>query len=284
MLSAEALAQVRFDDRGLVAAIAQDWRSGRLLMLAWMNAEALRQTLASGYATYWSRSRQRLWRKGEESGHLQRVRSMHLDCDGDALLLQVEQRGVACHTGRMSCFFHRWHERGWLIEENTASDGAAAGHSELAEAPEGSIPPEGLTGLAAAVDATRTAYPSDARQPASQDDTLERLSAVIRLRREADPQRSYVARLLARGEDAILKKVGEEATECVLAAKDGEAQRIVAECADLWFHCLVMLEHYRLAPGDVLRELARREGISGLDEKAARKAQERDHAPENRAL
>jgi phosphoribosyl-ATP pyrophosphohydrolase len=99
---------------------------------------------------------------------------------------------------------------------------------------------------------------------------LERLAATVASRRDADPERSYVARLLARGPDAILKKIGEEATETVMAAKDGDRSRIVAETADLWFHCLVMLAHYGLSPMQVLDELARREGLSGLDEKAAR--------------
>ncbi|HYF57741.1 MAG TPA: phosphoribosyl-ATP diphosphatase [Burkholderiaceae bacterium] len=104
----------------------------------------------------------------------------------------------------------------------------------------------------------------------SGDDTLARLAATLASRRDGDPERSYVARLLQRGEDAILKKIGEEATETVMAAKDGDRARIVAECADLWFHTLVMLEHYGLGPADVIAELVRREGLSGLDEKAAR--------------
>ena len=107
-------------------------------------------------------------------------------------------------------------------------------------------------------------------------DVLDRLAQVVQSRRHADPGRSYVARLFAQGEDAVLKKIGEEATECVLAAKDGVPERIVAECADLWFHCLIMLARYDLGPDDVLAELARREGLSGLEEKAARRAAERD--------
>lgn len=103
-------------------------------------------------------------------------------------------------------------------------------------------------------------------------DVLARLADVIESRRAGDPARSYVARLLAGGEDRVLKKIGEEATETVLAAKDGVADRIVAETADLWFHCLVMLARHGLRPEQVLDELQRREGLSGLDEKAARKA------------
>ena len=102
------------------------------------------------------------------------------------------------------------------------------------------------------------------------DNVLDRLADVVESRRGADPDKSYVARLLTKGEDAILKKIGEEATEVVMAAKDAKREAIVAEMADLWFHCLVALTHYGLRPEDVLAELSRREGLSGLDEKAAR--------------
>ena len=108
------------------------------------------------------------------------------------------------------------------------------------------------------------------------DAILSQLAAVIESRRGADPDVSYVARLLVRGEDAILKKIGEEATEAVMAAKDGSPERIIAETADLWFHCLIMLAHYGLQPGQVLDELARRAGTSGIEEKASRKARERE--------
>ena len=101
-------------------------------------------------------------------------------------------------------------------------------------------------------------------------DILERLADVVEARKEGDAEKSYVSSLFARGPDAILKKIGEEATETVLAAKDGDRLRIVGETADLWFHCLIMLAHYGLRPADVLAELRRREGISGIDEKAAR--------------
>ena len=108
------------------------------------------------------------------------------------------------------------------------------------------------------------------------DAILNELAAVIESRRGGDAQQSYVARLLQGGEDAILKKIGEEATETVMAAKDGSHERIIAETADLWFHCLIMLAHYGLQPAQVLQELSRRAGTSGLEEKAARKAARRD--------
>jgi phosphoribosyl-AMP cyclohydrolase len=104
----------RFNADGLIAAIAQDAASGEVLMLAWMNAEALRLTCETGQAVYWSRSRQALWRKGETSGHTQRVIEMRIDCDQDAVLLKVEQAGAACHTGARSCFYRRVRDNGGL--------------------------------------------------------------------------------------------------------------------------------------------------------------------------
>jgi len=102
------LGEVKFDDQGLIPVIAQDRQSGRILMVAWMNSESLVQTVATGYAVYWSRSRKRLWRKGESSGHHQQVFDIRLDCDSDVILITVEQVGhIACHTGRESCFYRR---------------------------------------------------------------------------------------------------------------------------------------------------------------------------------
>jgi phosphoribosyl-AMP cyclohydrolase len=102
------LQEVRFDAQGLIPAISQDAQTGQILMVAWMNAESLAETVATGRAVFWSRSRSRLWRKGEESGHVQRLKELRLDCDGDVLLLKVEQLGaIACHTGRASCFYRR---------------------------------------------------------------------------------------------------------------------------------------------------------------------------------
>lgn len=111
---AALLAEVRWGENGLVAAIAQDAEDGTVLMLAWMNREALLETVRTGYAVYWSRSRGRLWRKGEESGHRQQVVAVALDCDGDAVLLKVRQvDGIACHTGRKSCFYRVWDGQAW---------------------------------------------------------------------------------------------------------------------------------------------------------------------------
>ena len=109
------IAELRFDEHGLVAALAQQHDTGETLMLAWMNRRALEETLRTGMVHYWSRSRNALWRKGESSGQTQRLIELRVDCDGDALLLLVDQHGVACHTGRRSCFFRAWRD-GKLIE------------------------------------------------------------------------------------------------------------------------------------------------------------------------
>ena len=117
------LDKVKWGDSGLVPAIAQDAASGRVLNLAWMNREALARTVETGEAHYWSRSRAKLWRKGEESGHVQKVKSLRLDCDDDVVLLEVEQAGgIACHTGRQSCFFQRLEDGQWVTTDPVLKD------------------------------------------------------------------------------------------------------------------------------------------------------------------
>jgi phosphoribosyl-AMP cyclohydrolase len=124
-MNSDWLDQVRWDEQGLVPAIAQDAQSGRVLMVAWMNRESLAQMVCEGQAVYWSRSRGRLWRKGEESGHVQRVVELRLDCDGDVVLLQVIQAGgIACHTGRERCFFRRLEGGRWVETDAVLKDPA----------------------------------------------------------------------------------------------------------------------------------------------------------------
>lgn len=114
---------LKWDEQGLVPAIAQDAATGRVVMFAWMNREALRETVTSGRAVYWSRSRRRLWRKGEESGHVQMVKSIRADCDGDVLLLAIEQvGGIACHTGRESCFYSELQNGRWVAVDPVLKD------------------------------------------------------------------------------------------------------------------------------------------------------------------
>jgi phosphoribosyl-AMP cyclohydrolase len=118
----ELLRLIRFDERGLVAAVAQDARSREVLMVAWMNREALERTLETGEVTYWSRTRQGLWRKGESSGHTQSLVALHVDCDGDTLLLEVEQKGPACHTNRRTCFYRRAGAGGITVTQEPVSE------------------------------------------------------------------------------------------------------------------------------------------------------------------
>ena len=112
------LDNIRWNEQGLIPAIAQDWKTGEVLMLAWMNAEALHLTIAEGHAVYWSRSRQALWRKGETSGHVQNLKELRIDCDADTVLMKVEQLGdIACHTGRRSCFFQKLDGDRWQVTD-----------------------------------------------------------------------------------------------------------------------------------------------------------------------
>ena len=109
---------IKWNEQGLIPAIAQDWKSGEILMLAWMNQQAFELTVTEGRAVYWSRSRQALWRKGEQSGHVQELKELHIDCDSDTVLMKVEQvGGIACHTGRRSCFFRKLERGGWQVSE-----------------------------------------------------------------------------------------------------------------------------------------------------------------------
>lgn len=281
------LDRIAWDAQGLVPVIAQEQASGRVLMLAWMDREALARTVDSREAVYWSRSRGRLWQKGEVSGHLQRVVEVRLDCDGDAVLLLVTQSGgIACHTGRESCFFARLEDGGWSVVDPVLRDpGAIYGGSPALtpaqaegspplpspvrrrrgqgrEIP-GSLPCEAGEGQGGGAPDP----PAESLEP---ETVLTRLAAVLEARKHADPETSYVAGLYAKGMDAILKKLGEEATETLLAAKGGDRRALVYETADLWFHSLVTLATLDLGPEEVLEELARRFGLSGIEEKARR--------------
>lgn len=196
---------LRFDERGLVAAVAQDAFTGRVLMLAWASREAVEKTVETGEAWFWSRSRGELWRKGATSGNTLAVVGLAADCDGDALLLSVIPAGPACHTGATSCF------------------AAAPGGMDLG--------------------------------------ALER---IVASRADADPAESYTARLLAEGAARIAQKVGEEATEVVVAAlssagdEAADRARLVEETSDLLFHLAVLLRARGVAVEEVAAELAAR--------------------------
>ena len=190
-----------FDEKGLLPVVVQDRVSGDVLMLAWANAEALRLTAETGLAHFWSRSRQALWKKGETSGHVLRVREALADCDRDTLVLIVDPEGPACHTGERSCF-----------GETSGSDATV----------------------------------------------LAELERVIASRAGADPGSSYTARLLAKGLDQSLKKIGEESAELVMAAKAESPERVASESADLLFHLLVVLHQRGVRLADVLQVLRER--------------------------
>lgn len=129
MTESNWLDEVKWDEKGLVVAIAQDAVTGRVLMVAYMNRESLQLTATTGIAHYWTRSRQKLWKKGEESGHLQLVKELRLDCDGDVITMQIEQTGgIACHTGRESCFYRVWRDGQWQVTDAVIKDPQAIYH------------------------------------------------------------------------------------------------------------------------------------------------------------
>jgi len=218
------LSQLQFDERGLIPAIVQDATNGQVLTLAYMNRESLRLTLETGLTHFYSRSRQRIWQKGEESGHVQRVQEIYFDCDEDALLVKAEQVVAACHTGRRSCFFRRLHPSTEVPEE--------VGRQQF--------DPEAVYGGSLAI--------------------LQQIFEVINDRKANPKADSYVSGLFAKGQGQILEKVAEEAAELVVASKNGASAEIIYELADLWFHTLVLLGYHGIAPQEVARELRKRFG------------------------
>ncbi|MBV9356403.1 MAG: bifunctional phosphoribosyl-AMP cyclohydrolase/phosphoribosyl-ATP diphosphatase HisIE [Chloroflexi bacterium] len=199
---------LKYDAAGLLTVVVQHHRSGQVLMVGHANREAVERTLASGKAWFFSRSRQRLWQKGETSGNVLDIAAVRVDCDGDALLYVCVPSGPTCHTGERSCF-----------------------HRHLDEVPMGET-----DGEAAAV----------------------LFDTIVDRQANADPRDSYVARLLARGVDRITKKIGEEATEVVIAAKNADHDELVHEVADLWFHTYVLLVQQGLTPDEIWSELRSR--------------------------
>jgi phosphoribosyl-ATP pyrophosphohydrolase/phosphoribosyl-AMP cyclohydrolase len=200
---------VKFDQQGLIPAIVQHARTGQVLMLGYMNAEALQQTRERGLVTFWSRSRGMLWQKGETSGHVLHLVEIREDCDGDALLVLADPVGPTCHTGETSCF-------------HSTLSGAAATEQ---------VPEVGF---------------------------LAELSQLIAQRDRERPEGSYTTKLLVGGVDRIGKKIGEEAAEVIIAAKNRAPEELAWEAADLLYHTLVLLQSQGLPLGQVIRELRRR--------------------------
>ncbi|QDF27756.1 bifunctional phosphoribosyl-AMP cyclohydrolase/phosphoribosyl-ATP diphosphatase HisIE [Halarcobacter anaerophilus] len=211
---------------GLIPVITQEAGTNEVLMLAYMDKEALDLTLKTKKAHYYSRSKQRIWQKGESSGHTQEVQEILVDCDNDTVLLKVKQNGVACHTGRKSCFFTNLETK----EEISKVE----------------------------VDTT-AAY-----------GVIDTLYHVIQERKNEDPKKSYTAKLLKGKQNSMLKKIVEEAGELTFAVKDDDTDEIIYEAADVTYHVLVALASKNISPDRIKQELARRFGMSGIEEKNSR--------------
>lgn len=201
------IGQIKFDEKGLVAAIAQDINTKEVLMLAYMNKESLEKTLEEGIVHYYSRSRQELWKKGETSGNFQKLKALSYDCDGDAILVMVDQIGVACHTGNYSCFFNDL-----LKNEESGED----------------------------------------------KDILEGLYSLLEERKRNPLEASYTNYLFEQGIDKILKKVGEESAEVIIAAKNLDKGELIYEISDLVYHILVLMVEESLKIEDIKTELMNR--------------------------
>lgn len=259
-----ALEAVRYDTQtGLVPVVVQDAHSGQVLMQAYANREALKRTLATGFAWFWSRSRSAYWQKGATSGNVQRVLDVRLDCDGDSVLYLVEPAGPACHTGETSCYFRQ-------IGRPEAPLGARQGTSEVvAQGPRDGTAERGAREqpsiAAAAADVVDTGNLGNATSQISQaevnatqpaGDILSTLWELLGQRFVERPAGSYTSYLFEQGVDKIAKKVGEEGVEVAIAAKNavaGAAGRVelAAESADLLFHLMALWKLAGLTPQDV---------------------------------
>src|SRR5205085_2474784 len=226
-----SLSEIKFDERGLAPVVVQDARTGEVLTLAYMNAESFARTLAEGETWFWSRSRAELWHKGATSGHTQRVVSVRADCDADALLVSVEPRGPACHTGARTCF-------------HQAIEGA---------------PDEEAERQTRVVGADKNAQ-SEMQHTPELGAQLQQLYAVIEQRRQERPAGSYTTYLFHQGLDKILKKLGAETAETIIAAKNEDTSALVAEASDLLYHLLVLCVERGVTLEEISAELVQRSG------------------------
>lgn len=222
----DAINRIDWQKINLLPVIVQDNSNNEVLMMAYMNKQALELSLSTKIAHYYSRSKQRIWKKGESSRHIQKIHSFNIDCDNDTLLIKVTQEGVACHTGRRSCFFTE-------LESGKAN-------SEI------EVNSEALYGV------------------------IDTLYHTIQERKFADPESSWTAKLISKGDNTILKKVVEEAGEFSFAYKDNDESEMIYEAADLTYHMLVALAVKNISPDRIKQELARRFDMSGIAEKNSR--------------
>ena len=206
------LKELKFDEKGLIPAVVQDAATKEVLMVAYMNAETLKMTLETGKATFFSRSRNEVWVKGETSGNYMNVSEIRVDCDGDCLVVLASPDGPACHTGNRSCFFRR------IDGDKLTEDKSRAGLSDI----------------------------------------LRKEFATILDRKTNPEEGSYTNYLFDKGEDKILKKVGEEAAEVVIAGKNRDKSEIKYETADLLYHLAVMLAYNGMSWEDIFEEMERR--------------------------
>lgn len=213
------ISMIKFDAAGLVPAVVQEVDNNQVLMMAYMNEESLCKTLSTGYTWFFSRSRQCLWDKGATSGNKQRVEEIFYDCDGDTILLRVHQIGVACHTGTYTCFSGR--RLGLSNKEVALVDDEPQPTANLAR-------------------------------------VLNDLYNVIQDRKLHPVEGSYTTYLLRHGQDKILKKLGEEAIETIIASKNNDKEEILYEMGDLWYHCMVTLAYHNILPEELLSELLNR--------------------------
>jgi phosphoribosyl-AMP cyclohydrolase / phosphoribosyl-ATP pyrophosphohydrolase len=211
----------------LIPAIAQDAETNEVLMLAYMNEEAYNLTLTTGYAHYFSRSKQRIWKKGESSNHTQEIKDMLLDCDADTIILKIKQNGVACHTGRKSCFFTSVMQDKIILDQEVNTDA--------------------IYGVV---------------------DTL--YHTILERKNTPAEAKSWTKKLLD-DEALMLSKIREEADEVCVAIKEESDEQVIYESADLLYHTLVGLDYRDISPDRVKQELARRFGMSGIEEKEGRK-------------
>lgn len=256
------LPELKYDERGLIPAIAQDATTGQILMQAYMNEEALRMTIETGFVHYYSRSRQALWRKGETSGNQQILRKILVDCDLDSLVVKVDQTGPACHTGEQTCFYRELNGVGEIqrIEESILN--------ELVNNWSFKIP---LAGKQNQPNQEKPVY-NEAMDPRFKDKLnqdvslkidgdqhiLEGLYQLIQARKEQPISGSYTNYLFEKGLDKILKKVGEETTEVVIAAKNHDKEELSMEVADLLYHVLVGMVEEGVSLEDVYAVLRER--------------------------